>query len=447
MRREKRLKFIEHIVDDVCKGSIADELGIEKGDKLISINGEQIIDLLDYMEIMSSDYLEVTIESKNGDEYIFEIEKEPYEDIGLSFHPWLMDENRRCRNKCIFCFIDQLPPNMRSTLYFKDDDWRLSFLMGNYITLTNLSAQDVDRIVAMGISPLYVSIHTTNPQLRKKMMNNNKAGEVLKFLDTFNRAGIKLNCQLVLCPGWNDGSELDRTLTDLWKYADMIESIALVPVGLTRYRDGLEYIEPFDAGSAGKVLAQVDRWQYRALDELDKRFIYASDEFYIMSGRDFPSYECYDDFPQLANGVGLIVKFQDELYSALDNMLSIEGVDGHISIATGLSAVNFMIKWTKSIEHKSGIQIDVYPIENNFFGSSVTVAGLVTGIDIVRTLKGKDLGDALLIPNVMLRRGEDIFLDDMTLVELKEKLGVEIIPVPVDGHVLLDTISSIYGRN
>lgn len=439
------MDFRRHVIDDVSIGSITHEIGLGKGDKLISINGEQVIDLIDYMEFMALEYLEVLIERKNGEELILEIEKDAYEDIGLIFRPWLMDENRRCRNKCIFCFVDQLPPNMRSTLYFKDDDWRLSFLMGNYITLTNLSDQDVDRIVSMGISPLYVSIHTTNPQLRRSMMNNKRAGEVLKYLDIFHKGGIKLNCQLVLCPGWNDALELDRTLSDLWQYRDIIESIALVPVGLTKYRKGLENIESFDSKSANNVLSQLDIWQYRALENLGRRFIYASDEFYILAGSDFPSYEDYDGFPQLDNGVGLIVKFQDELYNTLDNMPSLDGVKGHISLATGISAANFMLKWARAIEDKSGIKIDVYPIKNDFFGHSVTVAGLITGVDIVKNLKGKDLGDALLLPDVMLRRGEDVFLDDMLLIELKDKLGVEIISVPVDGNALVEAIIDIYG--
>ena len=258
------------------------------------------------------------------------------------------------------------------------------------------------------------------------MMNNKRAGNVKEILDEFYRGGIELNCQLVLCHGWNDGEELDRTLRDLWEYNRMIDSIALVPVGLTKYREGLEIIEPFNKFSAGRVIDQVDRWQKKATTYLGRRFVYASDEFYILSGRDFPPYEYYDDFPQLDNGVGLVVKFEEELYNALEDTTSLDGVEGHITIATGMSAANFMKRWSAIIEEKMNIKIDVYPIENNFFGTSVTVAGLITASDIISTLKDKDLGIALLIPDVMLRQGEDVFLDDISLMELEKELDTKI---------------------
>ncbi|WP_341534529.1 DUF512 domain-containing protein [Caldicoprobacter guelmensis] len=424
-------------------GSIAEELGIEPGDFLVAVNGQAVEDILDYMEWMSNDEVNITIEKSDGQIWELDIEKDPDEDLGLTFEQPIMDRQRVCRNRCIFCFIDQLPRGMRSTLYYKDDDWRLSFLMGNYITLTNLTENDVKRIISKRISPLYISVHTTNPQLRQRMMGNKRAGEVLSILKEFEKAGISIHCQIVLCRNWNDGAELERTLSDLWSLRSIVRSVAVVPVGLTKYRQGLENILPFDAGSAAQVVEQVERWQKVCRSESGTAFVFAADEFYILAGKKFPSYEEYEDFPQIENGVGLIVKLVHEFDEAIDNYRGRNVVAKEVSVATGVSAYPTIKALMDRVQQEMGVTVHVYPVVNGFFGESVTVAGLITGGDMIAQLKGKNLGEALLIPSTMLRRGEDVFLDDITLEGLSASLGVPVVPVPVDGSELLETIANL----
>ena len=306
-----------HKITGVEPGSIAEELELEKDDVLLRINGTEIVDVLDYIEWMGNESLELLIRKADGEEWEIQLEKEPGEDLGLKFEHDLMDQERTCRNKCIFCFVDQLPKGMRDSLYYKDDDWRLSFLVGNYITLTNLSDCDVDRIVEKHISPLFVSVHTTNPELRRKMLNNRFAGDVLGYLKTMADAGIQLHTQIVLCPGWNDGAELDRTLSDLWELRGSVQSVAVVPVGLTGHREKLAAVRPFDAGQAARLIDQVERWQAVFRPQWDRGFVYAADEFYVLAGREFPSLEYYDEFPQVENGVGLTLQFRNEFDEAL----------------------------------------------------------------------------------------------------------------------------------
>nr|WP_177206076.1 DUF512 domain-containing protein [Caldicoprobacter faecalis] len=433
----------KHRIAGVEAGSIAEEMGIEPGDFLVAINGRAVEDILDYMEWTSSEEVNITIEKSDGQVWELEIEKDLDEDLGLTFEQPLMDRQRACRNRCIFCFIDQLPRGMRSTLYYKDDDWRLSFLMGNYITLTNLTEKDVKRITSRHISPLYVSVHTTNPQLRQRMMGNKRAGEVLNILKEFEKAGISIHCQIVLCRNWNDGAELERTLSDLWNMRSIVKSVAVVPVGLTKYRQGLEDILSFDAESAARVLEQVEKWQRKCRKESDTAFVFAADEFYILAGKEFPPYEEYEDFPQIENGVGLIAKLVREFDEAIDDYRGRRVAVREISVATGVSAYPTIRALMDRVQQAMGVTVHVYPVVNCFFGESVTVAGLITGGDMIAQLKDKDLGQALLIPSTMLRRGEDVFLDDITLESLSASLGVPVIPVPVDGRELLETVSKI----
>jgi len=410
---------------------------------LVAINGQAVEDILDYMDWMSSDEVSITIEKGDGQIWELDIEKDPDEDLGLTFKQPIMDRQRVCRNRCIFCFIDQLPRGMRSSLYYKDDDWRLSFLMGNYITLTNLTRHDVRRIISKRISPLYISVHTTNPQLRRRMMGNERAGKVLDILKEFERAGISIHCQIVLCHNWNDGAELDRTLSDLWNLRSIVNSVAVVPVGLTRHRHGLENILPFDAESAAKVVEQVERWQEMCRRESGTAFVFAADEFYILAGKSFPSYEEYEDFPQIENGVGLIAKLIREFDDAIGNYRGRSAPIKEFSVATGMSAHPTITAIMDRIQREMGVVVHVYPIVNRFFGESVTVAGLITGGDIIAQLRDKRLGEALLIPSTMLRRGEDVFLDDITLEALSAALRVPVVPVPVDGSELLETIANL----
>lgn len=438
-----------HKIVEVIQDSIAEEVGLEKDDILLSINGTEIIDVIDYIEWMESEKLEILIRKADGEEWEIEIEKEAGEDLGLKFEHDLMDEQRNCRNKCVFCFVDQLPKGMRDSLYYKDDDWRLSFLVGNYITLTNLSECDVDRIVEKQISPLYISIHTSNPELRKKMLNNRFAGDVLKYLYRMVEAGIKMHTQIVLCPGWNDGEELDRTIEDLWQLRHSVQSLAVVPVGLTGHRQDLSYVAPFKADEAARVIEQVEKWQQRCRLQGGGGFVYAADEFYVIADREFPSAEYYDEFPQVENGVGLTVEFRNEFDEAMEDFIK-EGKETAIkgtelvkrTVITGMSAYAIISRMVQKVNEQFGSQISVIPVENRFFGTSVTVAGLVTGSDIVMALKNRsrDLGDMLLIPDTMLRKGQDVFLDDMTVPQLAAETGMAVVPVPVRGYDLLKSL-------
>lgn len=436
------MKWTSHAIRKVEPGSIAEELGIQPGDELLSINNRPIADILDYIYFTSLEYLELAIRKKDGQEWILEIEKDPDEELGIDFERPIMDRERHCANNCIFCFVDQLPPNTRPTMRIKDDDWRLSFLMGNYVTLTNISEKDINRIIERRFSPLYVSVHTTNPDLRKKMMRNKRAGNILELIERLSKAGICMHCQIVLCRGWNDGAELDRTIADLWKFKDAVQSLAVVPVGLTGHRQGLEQIVPFDWETAGKVIEQVEGWQRKFKEEQNRRFVFAADEFYILAEKEFPSYEAYEDFCQIENGVGLVAKFKKEFEDALVKLNGTKNPTStnSLSIATGESAYGIIENMADVMRKRLGKQIYVYPIKNHFFGGHVTVTGLVTGGDIIKQLKGKELGDKLLIPDVMLKEGKNVFLDDVSIDKLERELKVPVIPVAVDGRALVDEI-------
>ena len=432
-----------NIIEEITEGSIAEELEIEPGDILLTINDIPVKDIIDYKYLVSDDYLIVAIEKKDGEIWELEIEKDFDEDLGLIFTNPLIDKAKSCRNKCMFCFVDQLPPNMRQTLYFKDDDSRLSFLQGNFITLTNMSDDEIDRIIRYRLSPINVSVHTTNPELRIKMLNNKNAGRIYDILKRFKEANLEVNCQIVLVPGVNDGEELNRTLSDLKNLYPTVESIAVVPVGITKYRDGLYDVRPFTKEDSKKLLEFISNKQLEFLEEIGTRFVFASDEFFATTDKELPSYDKYEGFPQLENGVGLMKSFEDEIVKELDKIkVPINNKKKYI-IATGTLAFNFIesIK-DKIIKKFNELEIVVVPIVNRFFGETITVSGLVTGEDLVSQLKDyKDI-DGIIIPNSMLKRDEEIFLDNLTLVEVSEKLDIPVIPSKVEGKSLIDIIKN-----
>jgi len=430
-------------VKSVEKKSPAYKIGIKAGDTLTKISGNEIMDVLDYRFYQNSEKLTVEFINQKGKIKLKKIRKKEYEELGLQFETYLMDKKHSCRNKCIFCFIDQLPKGLRDTLYFKDDDSRLSFLFGNYITLTNISEHEIERIIKMHISPINISVHTTNPELRVKMMNNKNAGEALKVIYRFNEAGIKLNCQLVLVPGFNDGEELERSLKDLTALEN-VECIAAVPVGITRYRDGLCEIKPFDKESALNALKILEKYSDETLMHYGQRRVFGADEFYIIAGRELPDADYYEEFLQLENGVGLVPLLQseaDEAIKVCDYTLSKERI---ITIATGEAAYPFIVNIVDKIGEKwDNLKCNVVAIKNNFFGGEITVAGLVTATDIIKQLEGKNLGEELLIPSVMLRDGGDMFLDSITLDELSQNLNIKITPVNNDGYELLGAVLGV----
>jgi len=427
-------------IGDVERNSLAFKAGLKAGDEILYINGHVINDVLDYRFYTADERLEIELVSQDGRPFEVKMRKDEYEDLGLDFETYLMDKQRSCKNKCIFCFIDQLPEGMRESLYFKDDDSRLSFLFGNYITLTNLSDGDVDRIIDMHISPVNVSVHTTDPELRVKMMANKNAGKSLAALRRFADAGIGLNCQLVLCPGINDGEKLIESMNDLEKLMPSLISCAAVPVGLTKYRKGLYPLMPYDAESASRVLDAVEKFGDYCVEKYGRRVFYAADEFYLKAGRKIPDSKFYEDFPQIENGVGIWASLRDEFVDGLSELPESDTVRS-ISLATGESAAKLMSFLVDELTKKwHNLQCDIYPIRNDFFGPMINVAGLITGRDLIAQLKGCRLGSELMIPRAMLRQGEDVFLDDVTLEDAQKELNIKIVPVGNDGFDLLDAL-------
>lgn len=428
-------------VYSVMHGSPAYRHGVENGDILVKINGHDIKDVLDYMYYAAD--TEITLElERNGTPLTISITKDEYDDLGLEFETFLMDQKQSCSNKCVFCFIDQMPPGMRETLYFKDDDARLSFLQGNYVTLTNMKQSDIDRIIEMKLN-INVSVHTTNPELRVKMMHNRFAGEKLKFIWQLAENGIKLNCQIVCCPGLNDGDELRRSLTDLGTLMPNITSMAVVPVGLTKFRDGLYPLIPFTKETAGKTIDIIEEFQQVFLDKFGTRTVFPSDEFYLIAERELPSMEAYEDFSQYENGVGMLRSLIDDFEKALETA-EWEGGDRCVSIATGYSPYGTIAMLAKMSEERfSQLKCNVYRIRNDFFGETITVTGLITAQDLIAQLKGKELGEELLLSSAMLRRDSNIFLDDLTVEDVERELGVKIKVTNSDGYELLDAIMGV----
>lgn len=426
-------------IDSVEPGSRAQRLGIQAGDVLVSINGHGITDVLDYRFFETERELRLAL-TREGRPFTIDLAKPQYAPLGLGFSTYLMDQQRSCRNKCIFCFIDQLPPGMRETLYFKDDDDRLSFLFGNYITLTNIDDREVDRILQMRISPINVSVHTMDPELRCQMMNNRFAGESLRHLYRLAEGGIKLNCQIVLCPGVNDGGHLAYTLDKLFDLGEGLLSVACVPVGLTRYREGLYPVRPFDRESAGEALAVLEAYGEKFLRERGVRTVYPSDEFYLIAQRPLPPLGFYEDLPQIENGVGMLRDLEDAFLWALEESGPLKGAR-KVTIPTGEAAFAFLdALLDKAREKYPSLTVDLVAVHNDFFGGSVDVTGLLTGRDILKNLRGRDLGDEILLAGNMLKAGEDVFLDDMTLEELSQALGAPCRRVPNTGDGLLHAL-------
>ncbi|MBR4117186.1 MAG: DUF512 domain-containing protein [Clostridia bacterium] len=428
------------IIETVEKGSPAYKVGLKSGYTLLSINGNDIVDVLDYRFYQLGEKLTLSFINEKGKIKQKRVKKAEDDELGLGFSTYLMDKKHSCLNKCVFCFIDQLPSGMRESLYFKDDDSRLSFLFGNYITLTNITEHEIERIIKMHISPINISVHTTNPELRVKMMRNKNAGKVLSVISRFNDAGIKLNCQLVLVPGMNDGSELERTLSDLTALEN-VECVAAVPVGLTKHREGLAQLKPFDKENAQKTIDIINRFGDETVKRYGSRRCYASDEFYILADRPMPDAKYYGEFLQLENGVGLWSLLLNEASEALNSIDFKLAQKRKISIVTGVDAYPLITEIVdKAVKKWDNLECDVYAIQNDFFGHSITVAGLVTATDILKQLNGKDLGEKLLIPAVMLRSERDMFLDSVTVNELAQSLNVDIVPVEVDGYELISNI-------
>ena len=436
-------KNFEHKIRAVLPGSIAEELELEPGDVLLAVNDHEIEDVFDYHYYTNEEYLTVLVRKPDGEEWELEIEKEFEEDLGIEFESSLMDDYRSCRNHCIFCFIDQMPPGMRETLYFKDDDSRLSFLQGNYVTLTNMSDHDIDRIIHYHLGPINISFQTTNPDLRCKMLHNRFAGDVFPKIRRLADAGIELNGQIVLCRDINDGAELERSISDMTSYLPALRSVSVVPVGLSKYREGLYPLKPFDAQSAGEVIDLIESWQKKIYPQYGVHFVHASDEWYLLAGRPLPEEERYDGYLQLENGVGMLRLLKEEVEETLAEVKPDgETPKRRVSIATGRLAGPFLKELGKRIEtvHQN-VTLQIFEIRNDFFGDLITVCGLITGQDLIAQLKDQDLGDELLLPSNMIRSGERVFLDDLTIEDAEEALGIPIRIVESGGRDLVCAVT------
>lgn len=436
----KNFNESRNIIEEVAAGSIAEELEIETGDILLKINNETVNDIIDYKYLVSDDYILLEVEKPDGQVWEYEIEKDYDEDLGIVFTNPLIDRAKSCTNKCIFCFIDQLPPNMRETLYFKDDDSRLSFLQGNFITLTNMSDNEIDRIIKYRLSPINISVHTTNPELRIKMLNNKNAGKIYDIIKRFHEARLEVNCQIVLVPGVNDGKELERTLSDLSKVYPTVESVAVVPIGITKYREKLAKVEPYNKESAAELIDSLKVIQDRFMKDFSTKFVFPSDEFFALSKREVPHYDDYEGFPQLENGVGLMRLFQQEIEEELSKLKDIPEINKKYIVATGTLAYDYIVDLFSKIQDKiPGLEIEVVPIVNNFFGEKITVSGLITGFDLISQLKGKK-SDGIFIPISMMKCDEEIFLDNITVDEVSKELDTKVIVSKVSGKDIVSNL-------
>lgn len=435
-----------HIIKQVLPGSIGEELELEPGDRVLEVNGERIEDVFDYRYLINDTYIEMTVLKKNGEVLLFEIDKYMDEDLGIEFESSLMDEYHSCTNKCIFCFIDQLPKGMRPTMYFKDDDSRLSFLQGNYITLTNMKDKDLDRIIRYKLSPINISVHTTNPELRCMMLHNRFAGKIMDQIQKLYEAETIMNGQIVLCKGVNDGKELEKTIQDLGGFLPFMESLSVVPVGISRHREGLYPLEPFDREDAKAVLKTIHTLQDQFMEEYGTHFVHASDEWYILAGEPLPEEDNYDGYVQLENGVGMLRLQEREFHEALEEARLSESsklFEKHCTIATGKLAGPFLKELVKDLNAVyPNIHVDVVEVTNDFFGPQITVSGLLTGQDIVAQLKNRTLGSELLLPVNVLRSGEDVLLDDMHINEIEKTLQVPVRIVQSNGNDLFDALVS-----
>lgn len=443
------MKKTEHVIKKVDEGSIAWEMEIEPGDVLLKINDEEIEDIFDYQFMIQEEYIEVLVQKPDGEEWLLEIDKDEQEDLGIEFENGLMDDYRSCHNKCIFCFIDQMPKGMRETLYFKDDDSRLSFLQGNYVTLTNMSEHDVNRIIKYHLGPINISFQTMNPELRCMMLHNRFAGDALKKVDLFYEAGIEMNGQIVLCKGINDGKELDFSIRELTKYYPCLQSVSVVPVGLSKYREGLYPLEPFTKEDAKEVIGLIKKWQDYMYEKYGMHFIHASDEWYLLAEEELPSEERYDGYLQLENGVGMLTLLKDEFKEAMQTAVHqkklyrdlSDGKTRRLTLATGKLAYrticDLAAQMMKAFEW---LDLNVVAIRNDFFGERITVSGLLTGQDLIAQLKDLPLGDKLLLPQNVLRSGENYFLDDITVPQLEDALQVRVDIVKSSGQDFVETV-------
>ncbi len=430
----------KNVILKIEKGSIAEELGIEPGDILVSINDKDVKDVFDYRYFIQDEYIEVGIEKADGEEWLLEIEKEEYEDLGIIFEKGLMDKARSCSNKCIFCFIDQLPKGMRDTLYFKDDDTRLSFLQGNYVSLTNMKDDDIDRIIFYHLSPINISVHTTDMELRKFMLKNPASVKIMKYIKRFFDAGIEMNFQIVLCKGINDGKYLEKSIRDLSEFIPRGVSLSVVPFGMTKFRDKLQKIELFDKKDCCDIIDMVEKIQKEFFEQFGTKFVFLSDEFYIKAERNLHSAEFYEGFFQLENGVGMLSLMEKEFFERF-RVLKGDNKKRHISIATGSAAYKFILNLTYELTKKfKYTKIDVYEIKNDFFGNEITVSGLLTGGDIIKQLYGKNLGDLLLIPDNAFRTGDTVMIDDVDIKDIEKELKCKIKPSSCEGGKFIDDI-------
>ncbi len=434
-----------HLIKAVAPGSIAEEMELNAGDCLLSVNGQEIEDIFDYHYLTNDEEVTLLVRKSDGEEWEIEIEKEYDEDLGITFENGLMDDYRSCSNRCVFCFIDQMPPGMRSTLYFKDDDSRLSFLQGNYVTLTNMKDKDIERIIRYHLAPINISVHTTNPELRQEMLGNRFAGEALSKIKTLLDAGIEMNGQIVLCKGLNDGEELDRSIRDLTEYLPYMRSLSVVPVGLTKYREGLYPLEPFQKEDAALVLELIHKWQDICFEHHGVHFVQAADEWYLLAEQSLPPAERYDGFIQLENGVGMLRLLMDEFREALSGAEKGDapeiGEERKLTLVSGMLAAPFLKELVEEFTEKFPfVSAEVVAVRNDFFGEMITVSGLLTGQDIIAQLKGRNLGERLLLPVNLLRSGEKVLLDDITTDDLSKALQIPVDIVKSSGQSLYDAL-------
>ena len=422
--------------------SPAKRAGIKIGEKLLEVNGHPIVDVLDYKFYSYDPKLTLVLEKEDGKHRTVKVRKREGEELGLEFETYLMDKARCCANQCIFCFVDQLPKGMRDTLYFKDDDARLSFLMGNYITLTNLSPRELDRIVELRVSPINISVHATEPELRAMILGHRNGGKVMEIMQRFAQAHITMNCQIVVCPGVNDGEHLQKSMEDLATIYPYVKSVSIVPVGLTCHREGLYKLTPYNAVNAAETIDLVENYAEKCMHKYGSRIFWCSDELYLRAERAIPEDEYFEEYTQLENGVGMLRLLRTEFDSALNLADPVDSVRPY-STACGVDAAAWISEIVDCAAEKCHTKGNVYPIINNFFGETITVSGLITGGDLIAQLKGRDLGERLLIPVNMLRHGEDVFLDDVTLNDVARELGVEVVPVNQDGFDLCDAIFDV----
>lgn len=434
-------------ITNIINGSIAEELEIEVGDVLVSINGNEVKDIIDYKFLLADDYIEVEIEKKNAEIWTLEIEKEYQEDLGIEFGGGIMDKAKSCSNKCIFCFIDQLPKGMRESLYFKDDDSRLSFLQGNFVTLTNMKEEDIYRIIRYRISPINISVHTTNPELRVEMLNNRFAGKLFERMKRLADAGISMNAQIVSVPGINNGDELKRTIKDLYTLYPQVSDVAVVPIGITKFRQGLKHVETYTKQESIEEIERVKELQDIYMKEIGKPFVRLSDEFYLVAGKEIPNQEFYDDYHQIEDGIGMVRCFRDAIDDTLKDLD--ENMKGSFSIVTGTLAYPELLEASLKIKNKNpNIKLDVYGIINNYFGPTITIAGLLTGTDIIDQMKGVINSKYLIMSNNMFRKGyeladssEQIMLDDTKIKDIEAALDVKVIVVDYTGEDLIEKIN------